>query len=35
MNTTFERAGTRVLRQINRYEKELRPGKELAVESIS
>ena len=30
----YERAGMRVLRQFNQFEKELRPGRELAVESI-
>ncbi|HLA08887.1 MAG TPA: GNAT family N-acetyltransferase [Anaerolineales bacterium] len=30
----YERAGMRVLRQFNQYEKEMRPGRELAVESI-
>ena len=30
----YERAGMRVLRQFNQYEKEHRPGKELAVESL-
>lgn len=30
----YERAGMRVLRQFNQYEKEMRPGKELAVESL-
>jgi len=30
----YERAGMRVQRQFNQYEKEMRPGKELAVESI-
>ncbi len=31
----YERAGMRVLRQFNQYEKEFRPGKELAVESLT
>lgn len=30
----YERAGMRVQRQFNQYEKEMRPGKELAVESL-
>lgn len=30
----YERAGMRVQRQFNSYEKEMRPGKELAVESL-
>ena len=30
----YERAGMRVQRQFNSYEKELRPGKELAIESL-
>lgn len=30
----YERAGMRVQRQFNQYEKEFRPGKELAVESL-
>jgi mycothiol synthase len=30
----YERAGMHVLRQFNQYEKELRPGRELAVESL-
>jgi len=30
----YERAGMRVLRQFNQYEKEHRPGKELAVDSL-
>jgi GNAT superfamily N-acetyltransferase len=30
----YERAGMRVLRQFNQYEKEIRPGRELAVESL-
>ena len=30
----YERAGMRVQRQFNMYEKELRPGRELAVESL-
>jgi GNAT superfamily N-acetyltransferase len=30
----YERAGMRVLRQFNQFEKEHRPGKELAVESL-
>jgi len=30
----YERAGMRVLRQFDQYEKEMRPGKELAVESL-
>jgi len=31
----YERAGMRVLRQFNQFEKELRPGTELAVQSIT
>ena len=31
----YERAGMRVLRQFNQFEKEIRPGRELAVESIT
>lgn len=30
----YERAGMRIQRQFNSYEKEMRPGKELAVESL-
>ena len=30
----YERAGMKVLRQFDQYEKELRPGRELAVESL-
>ena len=30
----YEHAGMRVLRQFNQYEKEIRPGRELAVESL-
>ncbi|HSL27573.1 MAG TPA: GNAT family N-acetyltransferase [Anaerolineales bacterium] len=30
----YERAGMRVLRQFDQYEKEMRPGRELAVESL-
>lgn len=30
----YERAGMRVSRQFNQYEKEMRPGRELAVESL-
>jgi hypothetical protein len=30
----YERAGMRVLREFKMFEKELRPGRELAVESL-